>query len=236
MRSYTVFFNTYDGGGFVMKKKTAIKDLLEELSAHQVQLVAVTKNHSPEEIIPLYEMGLRDFGENRIQELVHKYESMPKDIRWHMIGHIQRKKLKKIIPFVHLVQSLDREILWEELDTLAARQQRILPALLEIKVAREQTKYGFSPEELFRLLESGIHKRYPNVRIEGVMGMASFSSDYSLVKKEFDTLQEIFQVIKSTGFFPKEQFVNLSMGMSMDYKIALEAGTTMVRIGSLLFN
>ena len=211
-----------------------VKKILRQIKPYGATLVAVTKHHTPEEILPLYEMGIRDFGENRVQELIVKKDSLPDDIRWHMIGHLQGKKVKKIAPFIHMIQSLDRVSLWEEIDKQAKRAHRVIPALLEVKVAREATKSGFNPDELIQLLHENTHQLYPNVNIRGVMGMASFTSDTDRIREEFTQLHRIFNQLQHT-FFSDTQFDILSMGMSGDYPIALECGTNMVRIGSRLF-
>ncbi len=212
-----------------------IQSLLSKLDEQNAHLIAVTKHHPPEEILLLYEMGLRDFGENRVQELLEKKEAMPGDIRWHMIGHLQRKKVKKIAPFIHLIQSLDRIPLWEEIDKQAKRNHRIIPALLEIKVAKESSKTGFDSAPLLQFLKDNGHLEYPNVRIDGIMGMASFTADKQQVKNEFEQLHNIFIKLKR-NHFKSPNFQYLSMGMSGDFTIALEAGSNMVRIGSLLFS
>ncbi len=197
-----------------------------------VELVAVSKTQSPAKIMELYNEGHRDFGENYVQELVEKYEALPKDIRWHFIGHLQSNKTKYIAPFIHLVQSVDSEKLLKEIDKQGKKVNRSIDCLLQVHISGEETKFGFDEEELHKLLgKVDLNTIYPNVRICGLMGMASFTDDEVKVKKEFASLQGLFA--KHAG--ESDHFNILSMGMSADYMIALECGSNMVRIGSSLF-
>ena len=176
-----------------------------------------------------YRAGHRIFGENKVQEMVHKWEQMPQDINWHMIGHLQRNKVKYIAPFVALIHGVDSERLLQEIDKQAVKHQRIIPCLLQIHIAQESTKFGLSETELDALIAKAIN--YPNVQLRGLMGMASFTEDTAQIQKEFAVLKNIFDRVQSqlTGFDV------LSMGMSGDYTLAIEQGSTMIRVGSKIF-
>lgn len=203
----------------------------EELNKHAVTLVAVSKFKPVEDLQVLYDLGHRDFGENFVQELVMKYEAMPKNIRWHFIGHLQSNKVKYIAPFVHLIHGVDKEKLLREIDKQAAKSQRVIDCLLQVHIAEEETKFGFNEEELKEVMGSVKEKQYPNVRIRGLMGMASFTGDQDKISFEFKALADLF---KPSSL--EEPHVNLlSMGMSNDYAIAIKEGSNMVRIGSLIF-
>ena len=204
-------------------------------------LVAVSKTKPLEDLQALYDLGHRDFGENYVQELVEKAALLPKDIRWHFLGHLQSNKVKYIAPFVHLIHGVDSLSLLKEIDKQATKNNRVIDCLLQIHIAKEETKFGFDPSELTALHE---FTQWKNVNILGLMGMASFSDDKNLIKKEFANLKSLFDANKQSS--DKEasdntietkdfQFTVLSMGMSGDYEIALEQGSNMVRIGSLLF-
>ena len=196
-----------------------------------VTLVAVSKFKPVEDLQVLYDLGHRDFGENFVQELVMKYEAMPKNIRWHFIGHLQSNKVKYIAPFVHLIHGVDKEKLLREIDKQAAKSQRVIDCLLQVHIAEEETKFGFNEEELKEVMGSVKEKQYPNVRIRGLMGMASFTGDQDKISFEFKALADLF---KPSSL--EEPHVNLlSMGMSNDYAIAIKEGSNMVRIGSLIF-
>lgn len=212
-----------------------LQQILSELSSTNTQLIAVSKTKPPEEILKLYEQGQRDFGENRVQELVTKYETLPKDIRWHLIGHLQTNKVKYIAPFVHLIQSVDSLEVLKEINKQAFKNNRVIPCLLQFKIAEEETKYGFAFETAETMLQSGDFHELKNIQIGGVMGIATFTEDEVRVKSEFQTLKNIFEKLKSEYFTEKEHFRELSMGMSDDYRIAVKVGSTMVRIGTLLF-
>jgi pyridoxal phosphate enzyme (YggS family) len=212
-----------------------LEELLTRLRPRGARLVAVSKAHSPEEVMRLYERGQRDFGENKVQELTPKYEALPKDIRWHFIGHLQRNKVKYIAPFVALIHSVDSERLLEEIDKQAARNDRVIDCLLEFKIAGEDTKHGFQLEEARRMLAGETYNQMRHVRLLGVMGMATFTDDDARVRGEFSRLREIFEALRAEYFARSDAFRELSMGMSDDYPIALEEGSTMVRIGTLLF-
>ena len=202
--------------------------LCEEFSSKQVTLVAVSKTKPIEDIQVLYEAGQRDFGENYVQELCDKQAKLPTDIRWHFIGHLQSNKVKYIAPFVHLIHGVDSESLLKEIDKQARKNNRVIDCLLQMHIAQEETKYGLDASELTELFPK--LPNYPNAHVVGLMGMASFSEDKNLVRSEFNTLAQTFQTLQT---FQTAQ--TLSMGMSGDYPIAIEAGSNMVRIGSLLF-
>ena len=202
--------------------------LCEEFNSKQVTLVAVSKTKPIEDIQPLYEAGQRDFGENYVQELCDKQAKLPTDIRWHFIGHLQSNKVKYIAPFVHLIHGVDSESLLKEIDKQARKNNRVIDCLLQMHIAQEETKYGLDASELTELFPK--LPNYPNAHVVGLMGMASLSEDKNLVRSEFNTLAQAFQTLQT---FQTAQ--TLSMGMSGDYPIAIEAGSNMVRIGSLLF-
>jgi PLP dependent protein len=201
-----------------------------ELQAKAVTLVAVSKTKPVEDILELYELGHRDFGENYVQELVDKQAQLPKDIRWHFIGHLQSNKVKYIAPFVHLIHGVDSFKLLQEIDKQAKKQNRIIDCLLQVYIAKEETKFGLDENEVAEVLMSQL----ANARVCGLMGMASFSDNMELVRNEFRYLKTLFN--KHTELQTANyQLKTLSMGMSSDYKIAIEEGSNMVRIGSLLF-
>lgn len=197
-----------------------------------VKLVAVSKFHPAERLQEAYDAGQRIFGESRPQEMTAKYELLPKDIEWHMIGHLQTNKVKYIAPFVSMISSVDSERLIEEIEKQAARNNRTIDILLEVHVAQEETKSGWSIEELRAYLASGILNNMTHVRVRGVMTIASNTDDESIVRNDFDTIRSIFEELKPQF---GEAFDTLSIGMSDDYSIALEYGSTMVRIGTAIF-
>ena len=197
-----------------------------------VELLAVSKFHPAEKILEAYESGQRHFGESRPQELKAKYEALPKDIKWHMIGHLQTNKIKYIAPYVHLIESLDSERLAAAIDKEAAKCGRVIDCLLEIHVTQEQSKSGWDWAELIAFVEAGGFKQYPNLRIRGVMGMATFTDDEAVVRADFERLAEC--KARLAEYFD-ESFDTLSMGMSDDYALAMEYGSTEVRIGSTIF-
>jgi len=205
--------------------------LCEEFNSKQVTLVAVSKTKPIEDIQLLYEAGQRDFGENYVQELCDKQAKLPTDIRWHFIGHLQSNKVKYIAPFVHLIHGVDSESLLKEIDKQARKNNRVIDCLLQMHIAQEETKYGLDATELTELFPQ--LPSYPNAHVVGLMGMASFSEDKKLVRSEFNTLAQTFQTLQT--FQTAQTAQTLSMGMSGDYPIAIEAGSNMVRIGSLLF-
>lgn len=209
--------------------------LLSEISAQNATLVAVSKTYSPERVMDVYNQGQRIFGENRVQEMLEKYEALPKDIQWHLIGHLQTNKVKYIAPFVGMIHSVDSLRLLQEIDKEAAKANRTIDCLLQFHIAREETKFGLDESEATTMLQSESFKQLQNVRICGVMGMASFTDNTAQVRAEFRQLKAIFQSLKQAFFLDKAYFHELSMGMSGDWQIALEEGSTMLRIGSLIF-
>lgn len=216
---------------------TAYIDLLDVLRPSGVQLLAVSKTKSIAEIQALYDLGQRDFGENYVQELLEKEPALPKDIRWHFIGHLQTNKVKYLAPFVHMIQSVDSLKLLHEIDKQAAKNQRSIYCLLQIHIAKEETKFGLNPEELDSLIVTVNQNRqdgkFSHSPIAGCMGMASLTDQQTTIRNEFKFLQTLFEKLKAA--FPIDPVITLSMGMSNDYQLAIESGSTMVRIGSLLF-
>lgn len=206
-----------------------------QASAAGARLIAVSKTQPDVHILELYEAGQRDFGENKVQELTDKFQRLPKDIRWHQIGHLQTNKVKYIAPFVHLIHAVDSFRLLQEIDKQARNNQRVLPCLLQFKIAREDSKYGFSLDDAISMLGSDAFQQLQHIALHGVMGMATFTDDEALVRAEFDNLRQIFLHLKRDFFSDSDTFREISMGMSDDYPIALESGSTMIRIGSLLF-
>jgi pyridoxal phosphate enzyme (YggS family) len=212
----------------------AYQKLVEELSIHHLTLVAVSKTKPISDIQALYEAGQRDFGENYVQELCDKHTQLPTDIRWHFIGHLQSNKVKYIAPFVHLIHGVDSESLLKEIDKQGRKNERVIDCLLQMHIAREETKFGLNVSELNELL--GRLSNYPNVRVVGLMGMASFSDDKELVRSEFRSLSQTYQTCQQLENSQLVQpFQVLSMGMSGDYQLAIEEGSNLLRIGSLLF-
>jgi hypothetical protein len=203
---------------------------------HTTTLVAVSKTKPNEDLVEAYEVGQRDFGENKIQEMTEKWESLPKDINWHMIGHTQRNKVKYMAPYVHLVHGVDSPRLLKEINKQALKNERTIDCLLQIHIAREESKFGFDKEEILEFLKSDAFKNHKNVRIRGLMGMATFTDNNEQVKTEFETLKELYDHIKSSDLLgDQHKFDTLSMGMTGDYEIAIETGSTMIRIGSAIF-
>jgi pyridoxal phosphate enzyme (YggS family) len=199
------------------------------------QLVAVSKTKSAALIQEAYDAGQRHFGENKVQELVPKYETLPKDICWHMIGHLQSNKVKYIVPFVHLIHSIDSERLLAEVNKQAAKVNRTVSCLLQVHIAREETKFGFSIDELKDFLRSDRCKTYAHVRVAGLMGMATLTDDNAQVSAEFRTLHDAFLEVKREELSPNVAMEILSMGMSGDYSLAVAEGSTMIRVGSAIF-
>lgn len=208
------------------------KEIAAQFKSNSIQLIAVSKLQSVSDIEEMYNLGHRDFGENYVQELVDKYEKLPKDIRWHFIGHLQRNKVKYIAPFVHLIQGVDSFNLLKEINKEAHKSSRIINCLLQVHIAEEETKYGLNEQELHEILMAMIETPLllSHVQIKGLMGMASFTENMQKVKKEMTHLQQIYLKYKS-----EFDFTILSMGMSGDYNVAINCGSNMVRIGSLLF-
>lgn len=211
-----------------------IKKVLNELP-NGVELVAVSKFHSAEDILDAYNAGQRIFGENRPQEMTEKYKILPKDIKWHMIGHLQTNKVKMIAPYVSMIESVDSIKLLQEINKQAANCNRIIRCLLEIHVAKEETKSGFTPDECRAFLDKGEWKNFNNIQISGLMCMASNTTDEKRVFNDFETAQNLFNEFKESYFAHCESFCYRSWGMSNDYKIAIENGANIVRIGTRIF-
>lgn len=209
-------------------------ELKSYCAAKDVTFVVVSKTRSIQEVTNIYDQGHRQFAENRVQELVKKYEAMPKDISWHIIGHLQKNKVKYIAPFVSLIQSVDSLALAEVIDKQAFKLGRSIDILLQIKIAGEDSKTGYSYDQLQR--EVNNIKALSHINIKGVMGMGTFTSDEEVNRIEFQNLNEYFSELKGTHFRDSEDFKTISMGMSGDYKLAIEMGSNMVRIGSLVFS
>jgi PLP dependent protein len=199
------------------------------------KLVVVSKTQPVENIAEAYQSGQRIFGENRVQELVPKHESLPKDIEWHMIGHLQSNKVKFIAPFVSLIQSVDTFKLLQEINTQGKKTGRIIPCLLQIFIADEETKYGFSEAEIRTLLDNGQLAALDHIQVKGLMGMATFTEDKEKVRKEFRGLRLLFESFRKETLPSNISMEELSMGMSGDYALAIEEGSTMIRIGTAIF-
>lgn len=211
-----------------------LADLRNEIP-QQVTLVAVSKFHPEEAIQEAYDAGQRIFGESKVQELTSKITHLPEDIQWHFIGHLQTNKVKYIAPFIDTIHSVDSLKLLIEIDKQAAKQNRVINVLLQMYIASEETKFGLSQEECITLLESEAYKECTNIKVRGIMGMASFTQNESQVHKEFAELKSIFSQIKEQFFVNDTSFDTISMGMSDDFGIAIEEGSTMVRVGSKIF-
>lgn len=216
----------------------AIKENLEEVLATlppQVRLVAVSKYHPSGMIMEAYHAGQRIFGENKVQEMTAKAEMLPKDIEWHFIGHLQTNKIKYMIPYVAMIQGVDSWKGLVEIDKQAAKHNRIVPCLLQIHIAQEETKFGFSFEECLQMLEGDDWKALTHIDIQGLMGMASNTDNMEQVRSEFRSLHDFFLKLKERFFGDAPSFKELSMGMTHDYPIAVEEGATLVRIGTKIF-
>ena len=201
----------------------------------QVRLVAVSKYHPVEMIQEAYDAGQRLFGENHVQEMTQKFELLPKDIEWHFIGHLQTNKVKYIAPFVSLIHSVDSLKLLKEINKQAEKAQRVIPCLLQIHIAKEETKFGFSFDECREMLQQGEWKNLKNVQLCGVMGMGTFTDNVDQVRSEFHSLKDFFDEIKENVFSDNPSFREISMGMTDDYPIAIEEGSTLIRIGTKIF-
>ncbi|MGH2622707.1 MAG: YggS family pyridoxal phosphate-dependent enzyme [Sphingobacterium sp.] len=218
-----------------MSIDTNIQELQSELTPIGVKLIAVSKTKPNEDILEAYQAGQRVFGENQVQELVAKHEELPKDIEWHLIGHLQTNKVKYVAPFVHMIHSIDSLKVLLELNKQALKNNRIIDCLLQVYIADEDTKFGLDHSELIELLRSDEFTTLKNIRIRGLMGIASNTPNEKIVKEEFYELKMLFDGIKVTFFRKDDYFDTLSMGMSSDYKIAIEQGSNMVRLGSTIF-
>ena len=213
----------------------SIATIKEELAPFQATLVAVSKTHPANELMEAYHCGQRDFGENRVQELVEKAEALPQDINWHFIGHLQRNKVKYLAPFVYLIHAVDTWKLLREIDKRAAAHERTIKVLLQFKIAEEESKYGMGDQEMYQMLEQKDWAALQHVTICGVMGMATFTEDEAQIRREFQQLKAHFDQLKTKYFATDNQFTQISMGMSGDYPLALAEGSTMVRVGSKIF-
>lgn len=209
--------------------------LLKQHIHSSVKVVAVSKTKSVSDILEVYNTGHRIFGENRVQELLSKKELLPLDIEWHLIGHLQSNKVKYIVPFISMIHSVDSFKLLRIIDAEALKHARKVDCLLQFHIAKEETKFGFSPEEITVMMESEEFRHFGSVRLCGVMGMATFTDNEEQVRDEFRFLKECFKNLKRTYFSGDPDFTEISMGMSGDYKIAVEEGSTIIRIGSLIF-
>ncbi len=210
-------------------------DLVKSHLPVQVKLVAVSKTKPVEMLMEAYRHGQRAFGENKVQEMVAKYEAMPKDIEWHFIGHLQTNKIKYMASFVHLIHGVDSFKLLKAIDAEARKVGRIIPCLLQFHIAEEETKFGLSLDEALEMLDSEEYRALNHISLSGVMGMATFTDDETQIRKEFAALKSYFDNLKTNYFSSNPQFKEISMGMSGDYLIAVEEGSTMVRIGSTIF-
>lgn len=216
---------------------SAYRSLISELNEKNVRLVAVSKLKTPSDILAIYREGHRHFGENYVQEMVEKQQQLPADIEWHFIGHLQTNKVRYIAPFVSMIQSVDSFKLLGEIQKQAAKNNRIIDVLLQVYVGDEDTKYGMDEKETLELLEYYDAQRahFTHVQIRGLMGMASFVNDMGMVRREFDRMRQLFQVLRAQFFIGIDTFDTLSMGMSSDYALAIGEGSNMVRIGSTIF-
>ena len=217
---------------------TRIQEEIHRIQAElpkSVRLVAVSKYHPVEALQEAYDAGQRIFGESKVQEMTLKHEQLPTDIEWHFIGHLQTNKVKYIAPYVSLIHGVDSYKLLLEINRQGQRAGRIIPCLLQLHVAQEETKFGFSPEECHQMLTEGEWRTLPYVSIRGLMGMASNTDDMVQVRQEFATLKNFFSQVKEEFFSDRPEFRELSMGMSDDYPIAIEEGSTLVRVGSRIF-
>lgn len=212
-----------------------LNTIRQQLKLTSTTLVAVSKTKPSWAILDLYNKGQRIFGENKAQELAAKYEEMPKDIEWHFIGHLQTNKVKYIAPFVQCIHAIDSLKLLKEINKQAAKNDRVIDCLLQFHIAEEDTKFGLDITEASMILQNEIYPSLTHIRITGVMGMATYTSDEQQVRREFKQLRELFDQLKSAFFAKEASFKEISMGMSGDYAIAVEEGSTMVRIGTLLF-
>lgn len=212
-----------------------LTELKNEVDRLNVKLIAVSKTKSEEEIMEAYNAGQRVFGENHVQELVEKHEHLPADIEWHMIGHLQTNKVKYIAPFIDLIHSVDSLKLLKEVDKQAAKHDRVIDCLLQIYIAEEETKFGLAFDEAIELLRSDEFAEMKNIRVVGVMGIATNAAGEKQIKEEFYELRTFFEGIKQSFFRDKEYFKEISMGMSSDYKEAIQQGSTMIRVGSTIF-
>lgn len=214
---------------------TKYHKIIEQCKAENANLIIVSKMRTIEQVMPFYNEGHRAFAENRVQNLLEKQEAMPHDIEWHLIGHLQRNKVKYIAPFIALIHSVDSFKLLKEINKEAKKNDRTIPCLLQFHIAEEESKFGLTLDKAKKILANEAFDTLKNIEIQGVMGMATFTDDKDKVRKEFKSLKEIFNTMKTNYFKENENFKIISMGMSGDYEIALEEGSNILRIGSILF-
>ena len=212
-----------------------ISAIKKEIGTSNVKLIAVSKTKPVESILEAYEAGHRLFGENMVQELVEKHEKLPKDIEWHLIGHLQTNKVKYIAPFINLIHSVDSLKLIQEINKQALKNKRVIDCLLQLEIADEETKFGMDMAEAIELLRSNEFQELKNVRICGVMGIATFTDNPNMTAEEFYELKTFFNGLKDTFFRKDPAFKEISMGMSGDYHLAIEKGSTLIRLGSTIF-
>jgi PLP dependent protein len=217
-----------------MSIESNIITLTKQLPA-QCRLIAVSKTQPNEKILEAYQAGHRVFGENKVQELAPKYEALPKDIQWHLIGHLQSNKVKYIAAFVSLIHSVDSLKLLEEINKQGVKLNRVIPCLLQIHIAEEESKFGFSEQEVFEMLASPAFSNLSHIHIQGLMGMATFTDNKDQIRKEFRGLRSIFEKLRSDAMPKQVEMKELSMGMSSDYQIAVEEGSTLIRVGTAIF-
>ena len=217
-----------------MSIKSNLLDVLSELP-ERVRLVAVSKFNPKESIMEAYDAGQRIFGESKVQEMTDKYEALPKDIEWHFIGHLQTNKIKYIVPYVSMIHGVDSYKLLCEINKQAEKAGRIIPCLLQIHIAQEETKFGFSFEECKDMLANEEWKNLTHISIQGLMGMATYTDSSKQIEAEFCSLSSFFTEVKQSYFDQKPDFKEISMGMSHDYPMAIAAGSTLVRVGSKIF-
>lgn len=211
-----------------------IEKIKQELSQN-IKLIAVSKTKPVETLMDAYLAGQKVFGENKVQELVSKYEQMPKDIEWHMIGHLQSNKIKYISPFVYLIHSVDSENLLAEINKQAAKLNKVQKVLLQISIANEETKFGLEQAELLKIIDRYLNDEFENIEIIGLMGMATFTDNQEQIAAEFAGLKKLFDEVKANYLSNQASFKEISMGMSGDYQIAVAKGSTMIRVGSSIF-
>ncbi len=217
-----------------MSLRENLDKILADVPTH-VKVIAISKFQPAEKIQDLYDSGYRIFGENKAMELFDKHQHLPKDIEWHFVGHLQTNKVKFIAPYVSLIHSVDSPRLLAEINKEAQKKNRVIDCLLQFHIATEETKFGLNIEEAEGLLNSDLYYQLENVRLVGVMGMATFTENNDLVRKEFATLKRYFSLLKEKHFAEEESFKELSMGMTQDYKIAIDEGSTIIRIGTAIF-
>ena len=217
-----------------MSIKENIVSIIHDLPPH-VRLIAVSKTQSRETLLEAYKAGQKAFGENKVQELITKAASLPSDIQWHFIGHLQTNKVKLLVPFVHMIHSIDSMKLLSEVEKEAGKAGRVVPCLLQVHIATEETKFGLDPGEVILILESAEYKAMNHIRLAGLMGMATFTDNETLIRQEFRYLRDCFIKTKAKYFPLDNEFNILSMGMSGDFKLALDEGSNMLRIGTAIF-